>query len=88
MGRGNDADIHRDGPVVPHPLKLLGLQDPQEFHLDGRRNVADFVQKDIPPVGGLKPALAMRVGPGKGALHMAEELAFQQGLIERRRNCR
>ncbi len=70
-------------PVVPHPLKLLGLQDTQEFYLDGRGDVADFVQKDIPPVGRLKPALAMGVSPGKGAFHMAEELALQQGFIER-----
>ena len=62
---------------------MLGLQDPQEFYLDGRRDVADFVQKDIPPVGRLKPALAMGVGPGKGALDVAEELAFQQGFVER-----
>ena len=83
MGGRNDADIHRDGPVIPHPLKLLGLQDPQEFYLDGRGDVADLVQKDIPPVGRLEPALAMGVGPGKGPLDMAEELALQQGFVER-----
>ena len=78
----DDADVGGDGPGFPHPLKLLGLQDPQELYLDGRGDVADFVQKDIAPVGRLEAALAMGVGPGEGALDVAEELAFQQGFVE------
>ena len=48
MGRRNETDVNLVSPVAPEPLKLLLLQDSEEFSLQFQRNVADFVEKSVP----------------------------------------
>ena len=84
VGGGNNPDVHRDGPVVAHSLDNFFLEDPKQFHLSGKRQVADLVQKDVPPVGCFKSPFPIPVCSGVGAPHVAEELALQQGFGQRR----
>ena len=60
------------------------LQQPQQFGLRGRRHVADFIHEDGSAVGLLELADAAAVGAGERAALVAEKLAFQQRLGNRR----
>lgn len=82
VGGGDDSDVHGDGAIVADPLNLLRLQRPQEFHLDGRRDIADLIQEDIPAVSGFESSFPVAGRPGEGALDVPEKLAFQQCLIQ------
>jgi hypothetical protein len=84
VGGGDNAHIHGNGPVVPHPLELLGLQDAEQLHSDGERDVAIFIEKNVTAMGGLEAALAMAIRTGKGTLDMAKELTFQERFIQSR----
>jgi len=45
---GDHADVRGQGLVAADPLALAFLQDPQEFDLDGGREVADLVEEEGP----------------------------------------
>ena len=45
MRRGDDADVHLDRVAAADALELALLQDAQEFHLHGERDVADLVEE-------------------------------------------
>src|SRR5689334_349730 len=45
VGRGNDARINLNLLPAAHPLKSLVLQESQQLHLNGKRQLADFVQE-------------------------------------------
>ena len=80
VGRGNDADIGRDGLAPAQPLESPLLQQPQDLGLGARGHVADFVQQQRAAVGLLELADAPAVGPGKRPALVAEEFAFQERL--------
>src|SRR2546422_3790995 len=48
------------------------------------REFADLIEEDGAAIGDLQSALPLCQCPGKGALLVAEELAFNQSLGERR----
>ncbi len=83
VGGGNDTHINGNGPVVPHPLDHLFLQDPQQLNLDRQGDIPDLIQKQGTLVGRLKPADAVRGCPGIGTFYMAEQFTFQNGLTQR-----
>ena len=56
----------------------LLLQHPQQLGLQRQIDLGDFVQQDRAAVGRLEAAGPRSVGPGKGALFVAEQLAFHQ----------
>lgn len=69
--------------MVSHALDHLLFQHPQQLDLGGKGQVTDFVQKDVTPIRRLESAFPAFVGPGIGALHMTEKLAFQKGFVQR-----
>src|SRR5207245_8304766 len=83
VGGADDPDVHLDVLVPTHPLEFPFLQDPQELHLHGRRDLADLIQEERAAVGLLELSLLLHRGPGKGAPLVPEELRFQQGLRQR-----
>src|SRR5690606_32920010 len=81
VGGGDQADI--DGPVATagaQALDLALLEHAQELDLHVARDLADLVEEQGAAVSGLEAALARAGGAGEGALLVAEELAFEDGL--------
>ncbi len=78
VGGGHDAHVHLDGPVAPHPLEALLLQDAQDLGLGLEAHIADFVQEQGAFMGQIEFAPVAVRGPGKGPLLVAEELAFDE----------
>src|SRR6266516_1847576 len=76
VGGSDDPDVHLDVLVTAYPLELPFLQDPQELHLHGWRDLADLVQEERATVGLFELALLLRHGPGKGTPLVPEELRF------------
>ena len=76
--RTRTSDLDR--LVAADALEALVLQDAQHLGLQGRRHVADLVEKERAAVALLELADAAAVGPGEGALLVAEQFALQQRL--------
>src|SRR6266850_2711770 len=81
VGRSYEPNIHLVSPSAAQALKLLLLQDTQQFGLQSGRNISHLVQEERPFVGQFEAADLLRNGACKGALLMSKELAFQE--IER-----
>ena len=84
MGGADEPHVHLDGHRVADPLDLPLLDDPQELHLHGRGDVPDLVEQQRPAVGLLEAAAAIPQGAGEGALHVPEQLALEEVLVQRR----
>ena len=66
------------GLVLPDAPDLPFLERPQQLDLHARRDLADLVQQEGAPVGGLEQAGPVVAGAGEGAPHVAEQLALQE----------
>jgi hypothetical protein len=51
--RRDDPNVDGDLLDASQTVELLLFQDPQQLHLDGRRQLADFVEENRASVGGL-----------------------------------
>ena len=78
VGGADDADVDRRRLVLADPLDRAGLQEAQHLGLQAKIHLADFVEEQRAAIGLAGSAGAVRGGAGEGALHMAEDLAFQQ----------
>jgi hypothetical protein len=83
VGGSDDANIQWQSADTAHAFELTLLQNAQQFGLEVRRELADFVQKDGAAFGRFELALFLCDGAGERALFVAEELAFEQGFAER-----
>jgi hypothetical protein len=61
-------------------LDFAGLEEPQEQALHPEGHLPYFVEEYRAVVGHLQLAGLVAIGAGKTALHVAEELRFEQGL--------
>jgi hypothetical protein len=66
------------GVQPAHALQHALLQDAQHLGLGLEGHVADLVEEDGAALGRLEAAHPARVGPGEGALLVAEQLALHQ----------
>ena len=78
MGRRHHAHIHGLRGDPPDRLDLPFLEHAEQLHLHVGRHIADLIEKQRAAVGKLKAPEPIRQGPGKGALAMAEEFAFEK----------
>ena len=81
--RGDHPDVDPDGIGGADPLDLAVLEHAQQLHLDAERQLADLVEEDGAAVRRLEQPLAVAVGAGEGAAHVAEELALEERRCER-----
>jgi len=51
---GNDAHVHADGPAPTDPLEFALLQHAQQHDLGFRGQLADLVEKRVPPSASSK----------------------------------
>src|SRR5207249_11160910 len=70
--------------LLPHGPDLAFLQDAQELRLQRRRGFRDLVEEERPAVRDFEEALPVGDGAGEGAAPVAEELALEDALRERR----
>ena len=84
VGGADDADIDTVLLSPADPLDDMVLQETQRLDLHGQRQIADFVEEKRTLVRFLDLADRLAHRAGEGALLVAEELAFEQGLRDRR----
>ncbi len=60
VGGGDHAHVDVPRHVAAQPLEFALLQNAQQLHLDGRRHVADFIQKHRARIGLLELARLAR----------------------------
>src|SRR5262249_10317893 len=77
-GSRNYAELDFDYILAAQPMKLVGLQESQQFRLKRIRQLAYLIQEDSAPVPLLDPADVSVGGAGKGSPFVAEQLGFQQ----------
>src|SRR5262249_12026779 len=82
--RGDDADVDGLLALTAESLEAMLLEEAQELPLQLRRQLADLVEEDGAARRRLEPAGLVLPRAGEGALHVAEELALDQVLGERR----
>ena len=68
----HEPDIYGNRARAAQPLELLFLQGPQEFRLQLRGKVSDFVEEQRTLVGQFQSANFLRDGSGEGAFFVAE----------------
>ena len=79
MRRGDDADVERRHPRIrADALNLAGLEEAQQQRLHAQAHLADFVHEDRAAVGRFEPAALVAIGVGEAALHVPEQLGFEQ----------
>src|SRR6185312_10976150 len=84
VGRGDEAHVDRQRRQAADAQHLALLDDAQELDLDRQRQLADLVEEHGPAVGGLEQAALGLERAGEGAALVAEELALEQALAQRR----
>ena len=81
---GDDAHVDLERLVAADALERPLLQEAQQLHLRGQGDLAHLVEEERAAVGLLEAALAPGDRAGERALLVAEELALQERLAERR----
>src|SRR5262249_35555575 len=84
VGRRDYAHVHLEVTGAAHPLERALLQAAQELGLAGQRDLAHLVQEERAAVGQLHQPLLGGLGVGEGALLVAEQLALEERLGDRR----
>src|ERR1700704_7181724 len=74
VGGDDEAKVGLERHGAADPLELALLEDTEKFGLDGRRELADLVEKQGAPGGELEAARLLPVRSGEGTPFMAEEL--------------
>ena len=82
--RGEQPHVDVDRLLAADRFEALLLDDAQHLGLRHQRHVGDLVEKERAGVGLLEAAATVRRCSGEGAAHVAEELAFDELLGDRR----
>ena len=87
VGGADHADVDpRHLPVGADRLDLAGLEEAEQQGLHPQRHLADFVEEDGAAVGHLQQARPVAMRVGEAALHVAEQLGFEQASRAGRRS--
>lgn len=76
------TNINRLQATAAHPLITSRLDKPQQLALQIQLHLANFIQKSVPPSGPCCRTNPVGQSPGECPLHVAEDLALDQGLAE------
>src|SRR5262249_47187744 len=82
--RRDDAHVHRALLRRADRAHRAALEDVEELGLERGRHLADLVEEDRAAVGLDEKARARARRAGERALHVAEELALEERLRQRR----
>ena len=84
VGRGQHAHVDLAGLGFADPLDFLLLQDAQQFRLHRQGQLADFIEEKRAAAREFEAPGLVALRSGERAARMAEELALEQGLGNRR----
>ena len=84
IGGGDQADVHGAHFGRTHALDFAILNHAEQLRLHRQRSLADFVEEHGAAVGEFEKAGARVRGAGESAAHVAEELAFEKRVHQRR----
>ncbi|MNT44042.1 hypothetical protein D3C72_1805430 [compost metagenome] len=85
MGGAEDPYVDLDLTVTADPAKTAVVEETQQFGLQVRRHLADFIEKHRALVGQFhQPRLTASLRAGESAGSVAEQLTFGEVL----RQCR
>ena len=84
IGGGDQAEVDVDGAIAAEALKAALFEHAQQFRLRHQRHVAHFIEEQRPAIGEFEAPGLPIVGAGEGALFVAEEFRFEQGVWQRR----
>src|SRR5262249_8956616 len=76
--------VHAAAAARSDGTDLAVLQRAQQLCLDRERNFADLIQEQRPLLGFLEQSAAIPIRTTEGATRVAEQLAFEQRLRNRR----
>jgi hypothetical protein len=88
VGRGDHPHVDLDGLVAADALELALLEEAEQLDLGRRREIADLVEEQGAAVRLLEAAFARARRAGERTALVAEELALEQRLGQRRRSAR
>ena len=80
MGGADDSHVDVDRFRPAHPLDLLVLKDSQKSRLSQKRQIADLIEEDRPPLGPLEATPFPGYGTGEGPFFMAEKLTVDEAF--------
>src|SRR5207245_1149303 len=84
VGRGDDAHVHLDRLRAADAEEGTVLEHTQQLHLRRRGHLPHLVEEDRAAVGQLEPAQSALGGTRERALLVAEQLALEQRIGDRR----
>ena len=82
--RRDEPDVHRDLRRSPDTHEPPVLEKPEQLHLCGERHLSNLVEKEGASCRRLDLAAGSLARAGESALLVAEELALEQSLRNRR----
>ena len=83
MGSGNNTHVDIDIAVAAKRTHFSLLQHAQQFNLQRRGHIANFIKKQRAPLSRLEQPFTAAHRAGKGAAGMAEELRLKQLFRQR-----
>src|SRR5678815_1895443 len=81
--RGDEAHVRLEGRRAAERRELALLEEPQELHLNGKRDVSDLVEEERAALRELDTTRLALGRPGERALLVTEELALEERLGDR-----
>src|SRR5581483_6334907 len=84
IGSGDHSDIERMRMRPTDTFKLALLKNAEQLSLEGRRQLAHFIQKDGSAFRQLEAALFQGNGPRERTLFMPEQFTLEKCFAERR----
>ena len=78
VGGRHNPHVHGAGLGGAHGADFPLLQRPEERHLGGQGNGANFIQEEGAPLGGNKKAVLVPDGPSECPFDIAKQLALQK----------
>src|SRR6266545_3417156 len=82
--RADEARVDVDLRGTPDAHEFAILQKAQELGLESHRHISDLVQEERSPLRRLDLAASTSAGPGEDPFFVAEEIAFEERLRNRR----
>src|SRR5690606_20736197 len=78
IGSGDDPNVNFNVFIGAYTLDYIFLQNPQNFGLCRKAHIPYFIKKNRSSVGGFEFSRAVFYGRCKRALHVTEQLTFDE----------
>src|ERR1019366_1246457 len=82
VGGSDDSDVDRTTDVVTDGHHGLLLDNAEQFALELRAELTDFIEEEGSTVGGADETERIAAGTGESAFYVAEEFAFEQRITQ------